>query len=1817
MKYRTIKFLMRRMAGVACLSLFAIVATSQCVIQGSNSFCAGSEVELEVENPQAGVVYEWDFNDDGNIDASGRFGQYTFPGATTGRSYTVTLYRDGQVCATKNITVNQGPDASLGINPNEGTFENGEFRVCTNQKVLTVGFFNSSTTLSINEKYEIAWGDGTFDEYDNSTFTPSRLIQHTYTEQGYKEITLRVTSTNGCISERKFLFYYGGNPSVGLVNPGNSTGLCVGESLTFPITDITDNPPETRYQIYINDELISEYDQTNIPPSFTYTFDETSCGKTTPLSSFKHAFEVRILAITPCGTSSAIIAPIEVSAPPELNLTIDEPVQQCIGEVYRLRNSSSTQEVVSNGTATQCVTSLPASWDIQGPGNFNVLNGNVFSSEELEVSFDVPGTYGITVTVTSAVCGSFTFTETIEVATETNIEPGDVSLTEDGSNVCAPSIIDVRNQIGNADNFDWEVTPSDGWSYVGGTDADSDEPSIQFDEGGEYIVRLQASNNCDTENWVDTILVEGAPSLELAGIADFCQQAVLDFDGSSVLFAENGYAIDSYAWSFPGADQGNSADPFPTGITYSSPGTYTVTASATNQCGTTSADQTFAIQGVLDATVPDTIQLCQNAAPLDLTAMPADGQWSGPGTQSGGRLDPSALGVGDNFIYYEVGIGQCADMDTTLVQVFPVPNPDAGPDRTVCITEDSLTLTANLGGGNWEALNGGQFGGDQFYPNASGPGTFDMRYVFTDALGCRAFDTLEVEVVEEVAILVNDTSYCEVPGQYDLPATNLPGGTWAGAGIAANRFDPQLAGGAGIYQLTYSVNNGVICPASEVIDVEVLPIPAIDAGRDDSICVSEPEFELQGLPLGGFWDGPDLDSSTTGIIIPGRVGSGRFNYVYTVGEGSCRVRDTLLLTLLDNPNVFAGPDRQICGNDPSFSLVGNTPAGGRWTGPGIQNEFTGEFDPALLPIGDHELIYSYSFPGDDCFAQDTVVITKRPIPSPRFDIPATYCQEDTLTIIDQSIGAYRWDWSFGNGSRSNSRNPALAFDSAGVYQVDLVVESDFGCVDSFSAQLEIIPPPSAQFALDQTGVCAPVTVDFFNQSSGINVSYLWEFGNGDTSMVANPMDVSFASTPRDTIFPVTLRAINECGEGVYVDSVQVLTTPDVNFGFSVDTSCSPAEVRLSNQTSGGIVDVSWNLGNGNSSQSFNPPMQTYLASDQPVTYEITLSARNACGLDSLTRPLYVKPANVDAFISVPQREGCGPFTVTFSNFTTVGANLTWDFGDGTTSKEASPTHTFTDLGTYRVVQYAENGCGFDSTSLELEVLPSPEVQFEMSTPPCVDSPLRFENRSSGADAFVWRFDTLATSSRVNTEFSFPREGEYFVALEGRSAANGCTTIDTQLIRILPLPDISMSLDTFAGCSPLPVNFNANSSEAVVTRWDFGDGNASGQLNPMYTFSDAGEFQVRVSATDSNGCTALSTPTRVTVYPQPELAFSPQIENICELPTRVRMENQSEKADQFQWDFGNNTVSSLDDPRAWYEESGEYEVYLWGENQFGCVDSMMRPVSIPKVPMADFEFDPPRGCSPLDVQFTDLSTNGDRFLWEFGDGTFSPEQNPMHTYLEEGIYDVRLIVSAGMECVDTLEFPGAIQVFPTPFANFEVLPLVQDVFDGTVLLRNLSEDANEYYWDFGDGNLSREESPTHKFRDDETRQIYLQVFGEEGCSDDSLLVFQPPAIKGLHIPTGFSPQSGLGDVRLFKPTGIGIKEYSLQIFSSYGELMWETNLLEDGRPVESWDGRVNGQLQPQDVYVWKCRAVFEDGTVWPGQKDSSGKVKNIGSLVLLR
>lgn len=171
----------------------------------------------------------------------------------------------------------------------------------------------------------------------------------------------------------------------------------------------------------------------------------------------------------------------------------------------------------------------------------------------------------------------------------------------------------------------------------------------------------------------------------------------------------------------------------------------------------------------------------------------------------------------------------------------------------------------------------------------------------------------------------------------------------------------------------------------------------------------------------------------------------------------------------------------------------------------------------------------------------------------------------------------------------------------------------------------------------------------------------------------------------------------------------------------------------------------------------------------------------------------------------------------------------------------------------------------------------------------------------------------------------------------------------------------------------------------------------------------------------------------------------------------------------------------------------------------------------------------------------------------------------------------------------------------------------------VTFLNQTVGGTDGYWELPlSGTVRSQDDQLQEFRENGTYPVRYIAMSYYGCLDTAEIE-HVVEMKGLYFPNTFIPGSTNGKVNRFNGIAIGLKEYWLEIYDYYGNKIWETRALEDGKPSEGWDGRnVKGKMMPQGTYIWRARAVFIDDNVWTGKNNDSGIPETVqGSVLMLR
>lgn len=645
---------------------------------------------------------------------------------------------------------------------------------------------------------------------------------------------------------------------------------------------------------------------------------------------------------------------------------------------------------------------------------------------------------------------------------------------------------------------------------------------------------------------------------------------------------------------------------------------------------------------------------------------------------------------------------------------------------------------------------------------------------------------------------------------------------------------------------------------------------------------------------------------------------------------------------------------------------------------------------------------------------------------------------------------------------------------------------------SFSAHAQL----NANFTANPVNGCAPLVVSFSDQSTGNPTQWKWDLGNGTISFLQNP-SVTYFNPGQYTIKLVVHDANGDSSILIKSQFISVNAAPAVAFTGNPLTGCFPLPVNFTDQSSAGSGSISawqWDFGDGASSTIQNPS-HVYTGAGN---YNVTLRLTNSFGcIKVLSKSQYVKiSSGVHADFSNNTPSVCNPpVVINFQNSSTGTGVLTyqWSFGDGGTSILPNPSHTYVAAGSYtvRLITTNSNGCSDTITKNNLIVIGTIHAAFSSAFSVCVNTPLTITNTSTPAPvAAAWDFGDGTTSTLINPAKVYTTAGIYQVRLI--SDFGGCFDTAYKTITVLNKPIADFSAANTSSCkAPLTVNFTNASTGAATYKWDFGDGNSSSASNPVHTYTTSGTFSVTLIVTNANGCSdTLQKPGFIKIFPPKASINNLPISSCAPLSwTFSSSVNSVDPVTSYQWDFGDTTTSTIANPTHIFA-AGVYNIQLIVTTAGGCSDTTTtyRGIIASVKPTANLVATPRDVCAHLPVNFSDLSTGTiSNWLWKFGDGATSSDQNPVHIYEDTGYFDVTLIVcNAG--CCDTVVFKNYVHINP-PIANFDIDFLCRSK---TRTFSDRSIGADEWNWNFGDGTTSTLQSPTHTFADTGTYSITLTV-----------------------------------------------------------------------------------------------------------------------------
>lgn len=669
-----------------------------------------------------------------------------------------------------------------------------------------------------------------------------------------------------------------------------------------------------------------------------------------------------------------------------------------------------------------------------------------------------------------------------------------------------------------------------------------------------------------------------------------------------------------------------------------------------------------------------------------------------------------------------------------------------------------------------------------------------------------------------------------------------------------------------------------------------------------------------------------------------------------------------------------------------------------------------------------------------------------------------------------------------------------------------------GLFPSFQAKAQL----QAGFITDMPGGCAPLAIKFTNTSvvQGA-VRWHWDFSNGNTSDLQHPSAIFL----EEGEYTVTLTVSLGNQSSKQTKTITVYKKPVVDFIVSPASICMPMSASFTGSaiTEGTISSWHWDFGDGTTEQTADASVSHVYTYKQSPTVSLTAINSYGCsGTISKLSALTVKDSLVAGFTANQTVICTDQGTVQFTNTSKGPGELSyvWDFGDGSGSTQESPSHVYSDKGSYPVTLTVRNTEGCSNTfSLPVPInVRNYNTDFEIPPVLCEMQNTVFANTSTPAPASSAWFingqdfsNSITPTGALNTVFDAP--GVYTIRLVNNF--EGCHQEKDKQVVIKQNPVVEGFLSEIVYSCYAHWNLNVKDTSAVAVAWGWNFNYYGGAeffqettQEASFSYPYSGAYNVRLQITDAAGCrgdavkTIAAKDRRVSIITVDDNGWTG-----CATLTKKFAVLTEEPIIKYEWAFGDGNYSTEEAPEHTFTGANRYyNVTLTYTLADGCQGTVESPTITVYDPVRlDFEVQP-EVCGNNYVHFRYTGNGGGSILqWDYGDGT--SDFSGIHRYHKEGAYDVSVMMAGQGVCGDTLTKHAIIKV-KGPFTRIDSIRNTCDGDRSTVRFYDGTTNADKWTWNFGDGTTlsytSAQPSVSHAYS--ESGFYYVQLIAEkDGCA----------------------------------------------------------------------------------------------------------------------
>jgi gliding motility-associated-like protein len=723
------------------------------------------------------------------------------------------------------------------------------------------------------------------------------------------------------------------------------------------------------------------------------------------------------------------------------------------------------------------------------------------------------------------------------------------------------------------------------------------------------------------------------------------------------------------------------------------------------------------------------------------------------------------------------------------------------------------------------------------------------------------------------------------------------------------------------------------------------------------------------------------------------------------------------------------------------------------------------------------------------FLSNDIKIIIHPLPALTTSGNTSICIGNSSTLTVSGAAQYTWSPSIGlsqTTGNSVTANPTVTTTYT------ITGTSTKGCVNTTTITVNVVDRPIANFTQSLSDFCAtmPLVTLTNNSSTAVGTTYLWDFGNGQTSNDLTPAPFRYAAAGTYTI-TLTVRNANGCEQVTSQNITITAGTPIVSTISPTQRTCEGNSVQL--QATGGTT-YTWTpitgLNNPNIANPIANPSTT-------TTYSVVISNGVCQKTETVLVEIDEKPI-ADFAKSLSDPCAIMPLVTLSNNSTvTVGTTYLWDFGNGQTSTDLTPApFRYATAGTYTITLTVRNANGCEKTSSQNITITAGTPIISTISPTqrtCVGNSVQLQ--ATGGTTYTWTPTTGLNNANIANPIANPSvTTTYSVVI-----ANGaCQKTETVTVEVNERPTATFTHTFAEPCATLPlVTLTNNSSTTAGTTyfWDFGNGQTSTDLTPTpFRYATAGTYTISLTVRNANGCEN-SMVKNIVITPNPIASANAVGSQVICIGERTQL--SASGGTTYSW----TPATGLDNPNipnpiASPSVSTTYTVRI--SDALGCFKEIPVTVGVETLPAAKFSLQQSDSCStfPL-ITLHNEAANATSFWWDFGNGTGSAAKNPVVRYTAEGNYTIRLYAYNGQSCRSSAEKTVQIRRNAVIYATLQ--PIKTICKGGTVQLQ--ASGGTSYRWSPAEG-LSNANIANPIASPSQTTTYSVRIFNQFNCSKDT-------------------------------------------------------------------------------------------------------------------